>query len=1204
MGENLPERLVDYLLVLGVQENPNLKEDGVTPINPNISCCKYTPYVVDRFPKEDHKDMPLDSMYLELLCNFCVPMNIEPVESWKPIDPILYHFVLTSTAGLHRFGTCIRFYEEGPPPHPTENHGTGNIRNSTANIGITGYTTTAATETKTNFLHSFSSSSSSSSSSARLSHSSSPIFMADHENQYKYRDIRPSKMFYQPKIVCLLSHWPFFKIYREFLMELYKVTTARLLPLPFAEYVQNFAARTPIPKPGQQVVLSYNGLYGLKDISYTRPPAYALPPVDPLFFWRLFSYIDIETVVSIVSAMLLECKIVLHCRSAEHLVELSECLRSFMYPIEWICVYVPLCPSFMNLADMLEAPTPIMYGVHTAQLNAIIEEHGPQCLDPIFVVDVDNSIVKYPDPNYYEYFEETGGFNMSESGYGGSAGSQRSQREEDIIESYQFPKAFRHDLIDQLKEHVPKALQAKAKAAYHHASRMVSGDEYDTDGENTQLSGDNSSISSQPPPSPAESDTTGKEEKNNAMGMGNSNHNVNIKGQDTKGQSQGHTSTWNRISGNVGVDWLSESTQKENAILEMHMLAETQKHHQHENNINADDTYYRDFSSTVSSNSTRKRQRSNPDVRDQTGSTELINALRDLVSLWTDSDTRKKTNDQTLMTEDELGKPKKFSIASVSKWANQVRCSFFEVMICMLEHYAEYLIDPHSLSSSVIMGDIFDDEKFLQRAPKQHRGFLEKMVKTQSFTYFVHRACEEGLNDPDVRLFNSSIQHFRKCRSRYEFAHPGWNSWKEPLCWDILGLDCADRVEYSFEVLSSGTPASSSSSFPKSHPSTPTASSSSVSSPLLEEKEISQASTKVENNIDGGIRKSSISLTSPPNGITKGIQTPVAVLEGNSDGGGVGMNLERLDYGDVDSQESTLGFTKPAYPFFYFDRALPSLNAVATASEAPQQQFSRSNRNNGGSTATSMNTSTNTLGYALRRRVIPIRSIQIESSGDKKSWSRKKESIMQRRRRTSFIDHRGPPSRLSSLRKIQTSTGISISGAHHHRRRDSTSSNGGRRKKSYHNSISSINGTISESNLESIPQGISSTEEESLGDHHLHHLGMSSESSTDHHDEKDGRTSTKKKKNSKKSRYSTSWSTVRNSVVSSPSSSTFRLFRSKRGSTKPSKKSASSKKRISSTFKFKDVVQNALMSPGMKRRGSHTSFSLKRNAFFPVKEEE
>ena len=58
--------------------------------------------------------------------------------------------------------------------------------------------------------------------------------------------------------------------------------------------------------------------------------------------------------------MLLEQKIVLHSSRPALLTAVGEALRSILFPLQWQCTYIPMCP--LAFASYLQAPVPYIIG--------------------------------------------------------------------------------------------------------------------------------------------------------------------------------------------------------------------------------------------------------------------------------------------------------------------------------------------------------------------------------------------------------------------------------------------------------------------------------------------------------------------------------------------------------------------------------------------------------------------------------------------------------------------------------------------------------------------------------------------------------------------------------------------------------------------------------------------------------------------------
>jgi len=54
---------------------------------------------------------------------------------------------------------------------------------------------------------------------------------------------------FAPKVLCLLSHWPFYDGMKNFLQQLYRISVSPGV-LPIERYIANFMNDVPVPRPG------------------------------------------------------------------------------------------------------------------------------------------------------------------------------------------------------------------------------------------------------------------------------------------------------------------------------------------------------------------------------------------------------------------------------------------------------------------------------------------------------------------------------------------------------------------------------------------------------------------------------------------------------------------------------------------------------------------------------------------------------------------------------------------------------------------------------------------------------------------------------------------------------------------------------------------------------------------------------------------
>lgn len=166
--------------------------------------------VVDRYPLVDHEDMPFPPG----VPLFCMPLGLSISDSSKL--PQYFSFVHTSAQGLRIYGNCLVIYEDLTPEQKQA-------------------------------LQEF----------------------ARSRPEMQGFDVNSYRKLYQPKCLCLVSHWPFMSSFRKWLTQLYRMS---LTPsaIPLERFICNFMDEVPAPPAGRVEVH-----YILADqvISFKRPPA-------------------------------------------------------------------------------------------------------------------------------------------------------------------------------------------------------------------------------------------------------------------------------------------------------------------------------------------------------------------------------------------------------------------------------------------------------------------------------------------------------------------------------------------------------------------------------------------------------------------------------------------------------------------------------------------------------------------------------------------------------------------------------------------------------------------------------------------------------------------------------------------------------------------------------------------------------------------
>lgn len=207
-------------------------------------------------------------------------------------------------------------------------------------------------------------------------------------------------VYYVPKVLAVLSHYPFFDTYQKFLKLIYKVSRTPSSPLPIERFVVHFCREVPLPPPGRvEIIIRYDNLHPLK---LRRPPKNQLPLVN--FSYRaLFASLSISNILVIFGLMLEESRIVICSEYYSLLTPVCEALLSLLFPFSWRGPYIPVMP--VSMIDVLDAPFPFLIGLHSSVLYSGILEDKPGV---VFVdLDRDKIILGYEEKNFQMYNRQT-----------------------------------------------------------------------------------------------------------------------------------------------------------------------------------------------------------------------------------------------------------------------------------------------------------------------------------------------------------------------------------------------------------------------------------------------------------------------------------------------------------------------------------------------------------------------------------------------------------------------------------------------------------------------------------------------------------------------------------------------------------------------------------------------------------------------------
>uniref|UniRef100_A0A8C1R9E5 DENN/MADD domain containing 4C n=1 Tax=Cyprinus carpio TaxID=7962 RepID=A0A8C1R9E5_CYPCA len=158
----------------------------------------------------------------------------------------------------------------------------------------------------------------------------------------------PNRTVNTNKCICLLSRWPFFESFRKFLMFLYKLSANGVNPLPIEKHISHFMHNVSFPSPQRPRIL----------VQVRRTD----------FFTVILDFKVIHLI-----------PILLHSLRPAVLTGVAEAVVAMIFPFQWQCPYIPLCP--LSLAGVLNAPCPFIVGVDSRYFDLYDPPPDVVCVD-------------------------------------------------------------------------------------------------------------------------------------------------------------------------------------------------------------------------------------------------------------------------------------------------------------------------------------------------------------------------------------------------------------------------------------------------------------------------------------------------------------------------------------------------------------------------------------------------------------------------------------------------------------------------------------------------------------------------------------------------------------------------------------------------------------------------------------------------------
>ena len=278
--------------------------------------------ITDRYPISDRDDIPFpEGVHL-----FCAPSGLKLKRGYH--RPTFHSFVHTSENGTRLLGSCLTFYE------PLNANQIQQLQS-----------------------------------------------LCSHSTGFEGAVESIDNKWWIPRCLCLISQWQFAHAFKQVLCQLY-LMSFETLPLPLERYICNFIDDVPAPPVGRVDITYY---LGTATICFRCPPlnqphAWSGLPLNPLF-----ECISVPNILLLFSAIVAERQIVYISSQYSLLTYCIEAMNSFIYPLKWSHVYIPILP--VSLIGVLGAPVPFQVGIH----SSFIRTSDPE--KTLTVSDIENSLL-------------------------------------------------------------------------------------------------------------------------------------------------------------------------------------------------------------------------------------------------------------------------------------------------------------------------------------------------------------------------------------------------------------------------------------------------------------------------------------------------------------------------------------------------------------------------------------------------------------------------------------------------------------------------------------------------------------------------------------------------------------------------------------------------------------------------------------------
>ena len=376
---NLGNNFIDYFLTIGIEPLKCLS-NFIYKISVNSLNKKYKkkliPKILSKYPPLKKSYINIDNMIVDI----CFPDGIEikqmKINKEFEFCTYLLDNYYYSLEFPHKYVTCLLFYENLEKyfklKEQLEKTEKINHKNAFYDKVKLNFDEVKNTLKKQN---------------------SEKIFSLVQRNKLK-----KLKYHYIPKVLCLVSVYPFFEEHKKILCYIYKYAMKKNLKIPIEKIIMNLVCEVPVPPKGllkinyqffnENIILSQNKINTLIDISEEIK--------------LIFQTFSVEQIIEIFRYILYELKIIFFSEQKDILCPIIYGFLKLIYPFSYNFQVISYLPS--NCFNLLESISPFIFGINKEYKGNFFRDNNLNINElELIIIDIDQNHIfnlykdKFPD---------------------------------------------------------------------------------------------------------------------------------------------------------------------------------------------------------------------------------------------------------------------------------------------------------------------------------------------------------------------------------------------------------------------------------------------------------------------------------------------------------------------------------------------------------------------------------------------------------------------------------------------------------------------------------------------------------------------------------------------------------------------------------------------------------------------------------------